>query len=157
MTEKDTTSNAKIVLIEENGFIKYSDGTIVDVKNKLMWMTQDYIAYNGKPLANTSWKVAAEWQNEINKMQYAGYDDWRLPEVSEMTRLVRPKLQRAFCKTLFDKTNAYAFWTNKSITKHVKSYVCHDCAATSVATEGQRNGITGESFKFSVRLVRSVE
>ena len=141
----------------ENGYIKYSNGTIEDEKNGLMWMQQDYIAYTGRSLPNASWHEAVKWASEMNQKGFAGYSDWRLPSVKEMVTLVRPKEQRDFCKRFFALTNAYAFWTNQSVSSDVKSYVTSDGFATSGDAEGQREYGDGDLFDFSVRLVRTTK
>ena len=49
-----------------------------------MWMQKDYDAYEGKHLPRYTWNEANEWCKSINKSKYAGYNDWRMPTVSEL-------------------------------------------------------------------------
>ena len=152
-----TYTPSRQIIETENGYTKYSDRTIEDGMNSLMWMEQDYIAYTGKSLPNASWHEAVKWASEMNQMKFADYSDWRLPSVKEMVTLVRPQKQRNFCKRFFAPTNAYAFWTNQSVSSNVKSYVTADGFATSGDAEGQREYGDGDLFDFSVRLVRTIQ
>lgn len=142
---------------ERNGYIKNGNGTITDKKNKLMWMSKDYMTIEEEPLPNASWFKAKEWCEKMNKEAYAGHRDWRLPSVKELLTLARPASQRIFYKDFFDESGADYFWSCNSINSSVKSYVdMNDGFATSGSATGQRNAQTNELFKFSVRLIRNI-
>jgi len=60
-----------------NNFVDNGDGTISDLATGLMWMQGDY-----GPM---------DWQNALStceSLEYAGYDDWRLPNAKELQSLV---------------------------------------------------------------------
>ena len=152
------STNESYGVEERNGYRKNGDGTITDTKRNLMWMAKDYMTIEGHPLPNASWHKAMEWCDLINKKQFAGYSDWRVPSVKELNTLARPASQRKFYKNFFDDAGADYFWSSNSISSSVKSYVdLNDGFATSGDAQGQRNGQTNELFSFSVRLVRNVK
>lgn len=62
----------------ENNFIDNGDGTITDLATGLMWMTAD----SGSGM---EWEEALEWSENL---EYAGYDDWRLPDAKELQSIV---------------------------------------------------------------------
>ncbi len=60
-----------------NNFVDNGDGTISDLATGLMWMQDDYGPMN--------------WENALatcENLDYAGYDDWRLPNAKELQSLV---------------------------------------------------------------------
>ena len=121
-------------------------------------MTKDYMSIEGHALPNASWHKAVDWCEKINNQHYAGYNDWRIPTVKELLTLARPASQREFYRSFFEESGADYFWSNNSISNYVKSYVdMKDGVATSGDSEGQRNFVTKELFKFSVRLVRNID
>lgn len=61
----------------ENNFIDNRDGTITDLSTGLMWMQNDSGAMQ--------WEDALVWAEGLN---YAGYSDWRLPDVKELQSIV---------------------------------------------------------------------
>lgn len=66
----------------KNIFNDNSDGTISDDATNLMWMQDDNGAFE---LQGMTWEEALVWANESN---YAGYDDWRLPNAKELQSIV---------------------------------------------------------------------
>jgi hypothetical protein len=61
-----------------NDFVDNGDGTITDQATGLMWMKAD----SG---------MAMNWQEALNyceSLEYAGYDDWRLPNAKELQSIV---------------------------------------------------------------------
>ncbi|MCP3876621.1 MAG: DUF1566 domain-containing protein [Desulfobacteraceae bacterium] len=62
----------------ENDFIDNDNGTITDQATGLVWMKED----SGKGM---NWKQALAFAENMN---YAGYDDWRLPNAKELQYLV---------------------------------------------------------------------
>lgn len=61
-----------------NDFSDNGDGTITDISTGLMWMQDD----NGQAI---SW---ADALNYAETFSFAGYDDWRLPDVKELQSIV---------------------------------------------------------------------
>ena len=61
-----------------NDFIENGDGTITDNATGLMWMQND----NGEGL---NWEDALNYAENLN---YAGYSDWRLPNIKELQSII---------------------------------------------------------------------
>lgn len=62
----------------ENNFTNNGDGTITDEATGLMWLQDD----NAKGLL---WEEALEYAENF---EYAGHDDWRLPDIKELQSIV---------------------------------------------------------------------
>jgi predicted small lipoprotein YifL len=62
----------------ENEFVDNGDGTISDLATGLMWMKDDY----GEGI---EWEEALEY---CENLEFAGYDDWKLPNVKELQSIV---------------------------------------------------------------------
>ena len=60
-------------------FDDQGDGTIVDIKNQLMWLEFSS--------GQMSWKAAIRYPDKVNKEDFKGYSDWRLPGRYELTAL----------------------------------------------------------------------
>jgi len=63
---------------EENKFVDNGDGTITDIKNKLMWQKND----DGIEM---TWNEARDYCAKLN---LSGFNDWRLPKSEEVTKEV---------------------------------------------------------------------
>ncbi len=61
-----------------NNYVDNNDGTITDYATGLMWQTED----SGEGM---NWEDALEYSEDL---EYAGYDDWRLPNVKELQSIV---------------------------------------------------------------------
>jgi len=64
-----------------NDFVDNGDGTITDRATGLMWQK------SGSSRAK-DWKQARTYVKHLNKDQFAGYSDWRLPTIDELVSLV---------------------------------------------------------------------
>jgi hypothetical protein len=62
-------------------FIKYDNGTALDTRTQLMWMTRDFRNIEGR--APNDWDEAMAWVEKMNQQRYGGYNDWRIPTVAE--------------------------------------------------------------------------
>lgn len=70
-----------------NNFVDNGDGTVTDQATGLMWMQKDsgpLKAGDDKDGA-MNWTQALEW---AEKLEYAGYSDWRLPNAKELQSIV---------------------------------------------------------------------
>lgn len=87
-------------------FIDNGDGTVTDHGTGLMWMSID----SGEGL---DWEHALAYAEEL---EYAGYDDWRLPDVKELQSLVDYSgVYPAIDQTCFSITDEDAyFWSSTS-------------------------------------------
>jgi hypothetical protein len=84
---------------EEGKFNSMDDGTVVDTKTNLMWMGRD----NGAAL---SWPDAKKF---VADYRVAGYSDWRLPTLAELSTLYdKDKTRRSFCQAAVDDMGAAA-------------------------------------------------
>lgn len=94
-----------------NEFVDNGDGTISDLATGLMWMKDDY----GQSIM---WEEALAY---CENMEFAGYDDWKLPNVKELHSIVdysgvypavNPKF---FNSTKAEDENYHTWlWTNTS-------------------------------------------
>ena len=71
----------------KNDFKDNSDGTITDEATGLMWMKIDSGALDAgiNKDGKLNWQEALAWAENL---QYAGYSDWRLPNVKELQSIV---------------------------------------------------------------------
>jgi hypothetical protein len=74
--------------VSSSRFAEGGDGTIIDIKKKLVWLKKDSWQLTGKWL---NWVQARDYGKELNKQSVGGYQDWRMPSAAE-------------AKSLFDKT-----------------------------------------------------
>lgn len=61
-----------------NSFVDNGDGTITDLATGLMWLESD-------SEESMNWEEALNWCEDLD---YAGYTDWRLPDVKELQSIV---------------------------------------------------------------------
>ncbi|MGA9069601.1 MAG: ankyrin repeat domain-containing protein [Terracidiphilus sp.] len=84
---------------KDGQFTSYDDGTVLDTKSKLMWMSRD----NGM---GVSWPDAKKYAQEFRG---AGYSDWRLPTPAEVSSLFdKAKTRRTYCQSAVDELGASA-------------------------------------------------
>ena len=70
-------------------FLKYANGTALDTRTNLMWMTQDFRNLEGR--APKDWDEAMAWALNMNVQRYGGYSDWRVPTDAEYKTLYDPR------------------------------------------------------------------
>jgi hypothetical protein len=76
------------------GYVDNGDGTVTDINTGLMWEDKDnggglhdkdnLYAWSGNGSQETIW----DWLDDVNAESFAGYDDWRIPNVKELLSLV---------------------------------------------------------------------
>lgn len=71
----------------KNEFVDNGDGTITDNATGLTWMQVDsgHLKAGRKRNGKLNWKEALAWAEQL---EYAGYSDWRLPNVKELQSIV---------------------------------------------------------------------
>jgi len=71
----------------ENKFVDNKNGTINDEATGLMWMSEDSGNFNIGENSDgaLSWEEALTWAEGL---EYAGYDDWRLPNAKELQSIL---------------------------------------------------------------------
>ncbi len=67
----------------QNDFVDNGDGTITDQSSKLMWEKE------GSKREKT-FSRADKYIGSLNKNNFAGYNDWRLPTTEELYTLLEP-------------------------------------------------------------------
>ena len=87
---------------DNSRFVDKGDSTILDQKTGLIWAKED------------SWPIAQDWltfqealqfADEINKNDYLGFHDWRIPEKEEIEKLFSPEstiMARSNCEIHLD-------------------------------------------------------
>lgn len=70
-------------------FIKYDNGTALDTRTNLMWMTQDFHNIEGR--APKDWDEAMAWAEKMNRQGYGGHSDWRIPTTEEYKKIYDSK------------------------------------------------------------------
>ncbi len=134
-------------------FTDHGDGTVTDNKTGLMWKKcvegQDLLTCSGSA-ASYNWKDALEQAQTVNGSGFAGYTDWRVPNIKELASIVEEQCYApAINLAVFPNTDQYAwFWS-------ASPYAYNGDLAWSVFF---RNGYVSyypKSNGYQVRLVRS--
>lgn len=68
-------------------FIRDDNGTVLDTRTGLMWMAKDFRTIEGRSPKN--WDEAMRWADKMNRQNYGGYNDWRVPKAVEYQALIR--------------------------------------------------------------------
>ena len=87
-----------------NEYTDNGDGTVTDHATGLMWQqsgSKEYMTYD----------AAKKYIEALNKDRFAGYDDWRLPTMDELTSLLEPekKDNGYFIDPIFDKNQGWCW------------------------------------------------
>ena len=103
-------------------FFKYANGTALDTRTNLMWMTQDFRNIEGR--APASWEEAMAWAEKMNRQRYGGYSDWRVPTEAEYKTLYDTRRSRlSYAKQpvgypeAFEDGGGEWFWTGEIYTQ----------------------------------------
>lgn len=103
--------NDSLTCTSEDTYIDNGDGTITDTSTGLMWLAED----SSSPM---DWQEALSWCEDL---EFAGYDDWRLPDVKELQSLVDysgvyPAIDSGYftCSEFSEENPHYYFWTSTS-------------------------------------------
>lgn len=156
----------KVEKVTPNNNQKTIDSTLIvlDSTTNLIWMKKDFSVIEKRFL--NKWEEVFEWQEKMNSINYAGFNDWRVPNIKEYRSINKNKKDRANYKQYFieiDSTSfwgngAYAFWSSKTPNKNTASYISFK---EGFAVSGNRSKIItytknhkGKSLGMSVRLVR---
>ncbi|OOB78336.1 MAG: hypothetical protein BEN18_07620 [Epulopiscium sp. Nuni2H_MBin001] len=158
-----------------NDLVDNGDGTITDLSTGLMWMADDI-------------GEAVDWEDALKiaeAYEFAGYDDWRLPDVKELQTVVDysgyyPAIDPAyFTTTELEENEFYYYWTSTSAyfspqdpTEYFAWYVAFGYAVDNAGNdshgaggvrfsqkhlESEAEGEGGDNILNSVRLVRTVD
>lgn len=134
-----------------NRYTDNGDGTVTDIATTLMWK-QCAEGLSGAGCAtgagmSINWQQALQQAQTVNSGGFAGYSDWRLPNVKELASLVEKQCSPAINLTLFPNTLGTGFWSSSP------------CAFASAYAWGVDFGHGDVGFELrndlnSVRLVR---
>lgn len=136
---------------------------VIDTTTHLTWSKNDFSYINKRFLKE--WKEVFDWQTEMNAKQYAGYNDWRIPSITEYRTINGSTPDRKRYRKVFNELDttcvwgkgAYCFWSSTTPNKNTASYIDFN---DGFATSGDRGkqwasgSWKGIEFGMSVRLVR---
>lgn len=105
------------------GWQKLTNGTAIDSRSGLTWMTQDFLAIEGR--APENWSEAMVWAEKMNRKKYGGHSDWRVPTIAEYQatfdgnsgRLafdLDPERQVAYPRP-FEDGGGYGYWSGEEV------------------------------------------
>jgi hypothetical protein len=135
-------------------FTDNADGTITDTTTGLVWMRcsigQVFQASDNQCIDDAQ---QLTWQQALNMAHgftFAGADDWRLPNLKELTSLIERQCVRPSINTeLFPLTPSDDFWSSTpSLTDPERAWV--------VAFFNGSNSLREKQLSVFVRLVRNV-
>lgn len=102
---------------EDEQYVVNTDGTVTDVVNGLMWTyctLGESFANNtctGSPTHYSTWQAALEAASNFGS--FAEHDDWRLPNIKELSNLVeRSCYNPAINLSAFPSTASAVYWSN---------------------------------------------
>ena len=143
--------------IKMGSWVKYTNGTALDTRTNLMWMTRDFrIIERRQP---QSWEEVNAWVEKMNEEKYGGYHDWRLPTIEEYEstynedgkQLAYDRKQNFILGNpeAFESGGGYGFWSNEQMgVKSARYYFF-------VGGYSQTNLKSYNNPTLSVRLVRN--
>jgi hypothetical protein len=137
-------------------YVVHGDGTITDTTTALMWKRcveglSDPDCANGSAELQT-WQAALQIANNTNNNGgYAGYADWRIPNIAELVSLVEEQCTGpAINGSVFPNTAKKFIWTSSPDFNLDEGSWSVDFNIGTTAT-------LVRSSAFQVRLVRSVQ
>lgn len=102
------------------------DGTITDNNTGLMWEKKDsldgFLDFNNLHDAdnlylwsgNGSQETIWDWLDDVNAEEFAGYDDWRIPNVKELQSIVDYERFNPSIDPIFGPTVTFGYWSSTS-------------------------------------------
>ncbi len=130
-----------------------SDGTVTDTKTGLMWK-QCVEGLSGPDCASGSaktftWQQALQQAQAVNSGSFAGFSDWRVPNIKELLSLVEHQCSSpAINLTRFPNASSAVLWSS-SFDAGYPTY------AWSVYFDNGDTCSYGKYYDFQLRLVRS--
>jgi hypothetical protein len=77
---------------------------VIDDANKLVWMDSE--------LNITTYLTHTDAQEYCNKLSYAGFDDWRLPDIEELALIVDKKNTKKNINRAFKYSLSEGYWAS---------------------------------------------
>ncbi|CAK0768072.1 Fimh-like protein [Gammaproteobacteria bacterium] len=138
-------------------FTDNGNGTVSDTQTGLMWkrctegMTWSVTTCIGDELTFT-WQDALKQAVTVNETSYAGYTDWRVPNIKELLSIVdRRCAGPAINTTVFPAASSSYLWTSSPAkTTSYNSWIVSFDAGTLDANQPR-------SLKYAIRLVRTAQ
>ena len=135
-------------------YTDHGDGTVTDKITKLMWKQcsegQSGTDCSGGTATTKTWQVALQVPANINTQGgFAGYSDWRLPNIKELKSLVELRcFLPAINATHFPNTKSSGYWSSSPNGDH-SSYAWR---VVFISGDGLNNNRSNFNY---VRLVRT--
>lgn len=141
----------------ENKFVDNQDGTISDAASGLMWQKSD-------SKKGMDWEKALAYAQDMNKENYLGHSDWRVPNAKELHSIVdytrcpkttksaaiNPIFEISTIKDECDKSNYPFFWSSTTHEGSGKKngnaavYICFGEALGNMPKQRGGQGMGGE-------------
>jgi len=90
----------------KNNFIDNGNGTVTDLTTGLMWLQKTINADLNDKNNTYTWEEALLWITQLNQDNYAGYNDWRLPNINELVSIFNREFSPAINSTFFPNNNS---------------------------------------------------
>ena len=138
---------------EENTdrYIIPRDGTVTDVNTGLMWQQDTSVEVGGlSGNDNLDWEDALAYAEGMNRIQFSGHSNWRLPTRNELQTLMDYSLTYPSLNTDIFPITTYFYWS--STTEHgvaEKAWMMDFYIGNALNWE--------KTAEYNVRLVRTVE
>ena len=124
-------------------YVPWNDEFVIDKTTGLMWQ-------RGVSDAKSNRKDVIEYMNKLNRDNFAGYNDWRLPTLEELMSLMEPRQNKdgAYINALFYKQQIYV-WSRDTLETAPRVW-----AVSFYFAECYSMRVRGDSLS-GVRFVRS--
>ena len=100
----------------DSRFVEGENGTVIDVAKRLVWLKKDTWQMTGKWM---NWVQIRDYAEELNKQNFAGYSNWRMPSSVEAKSLYNKGQsnrdhmgQTVPLYSIFDPGFGFLCWTN---------------------------------------------
>lgn len=139
----------------ETNFILHDDGTVSDKTTGLMWMRCNIGQTWSNDTCSGFVNTGFYWQDalrEADGFEYAGYSDWRLPNIKELATLVELKCASpAINEVVFPGTVNKWYWSS---TARLDGYDVSEMAYTVDFRYGRIVNAFKEATGPAIRMVR---
>ena len=97
-------------------FQNNGDGTVTDTATGLMWQKKDSGGEEfGGLYKMMTWEEAFEYVAKMNADKYAGYNDWRVPNVKELLSIANKETWLPAAYYIFDNMLSQPYWSSSSV------------------------------------------
>ena len=149
-------NNNIIASAPDNRYQVHGDGTVSDLQTGLMWKQcgqgwtgNDCTVFEGR--FRFTWQMALQEPSTLNTQGgFAGYTDWRLPNVKELLSLLEVSCYiPAINAAIFPATESSAYWSSSPYSSNLDYFAW----VVNFSDGGYFGGKREDSYP--VRLVRS--